>query len=138
MAQSRANGGLRFLIIEDEATGAAVLEAFLSSYGECRTARDGVEGLDAFRESVEHDDPYDLICLDIMMPVMDGISVLREIRRIESERQQDAVKVVMTTALTTREHVMAAVEDGACAFLVKPIEKAKLLAKLRDLGLIEA
>ena len=136
MVRPGENSGLRFLIVEDNATGAAVLKAFLSSYGTCRTAGNG--GLNAFQESLEHEDPYDVIYLDIMMPDLDGISVLREIRRLESERHRGAVKVVMTTAMTTRRYVEAAAAAGACGYLVKPIEKAKLVESLRDFRLIEA
>ena len=50
------------------------MASFLSKYGECDITVDGMEAVDAFMMALEDKEPYDLICLDIMMPVMDGYS----------------------------------------------------------------
>jgi two-component system chemotaxis response regulator CheY len=90
--------------------------------------------------AVEGKQPYDLVCLDIMMPGMDGHAVLSEIRKIEESNGiavGSTAKVVMTTSLGDAENVLAAFRNQCEAYLVKPIDKAKLLERLRTLGLIQ-
>ena len=85
------------------------------------------------------DDPYNLICLDIMMPEMDGYEALKEIRRLEAERgilSSFGAKVFMTTALDGVRNVAEAFESLCDIYLLKPVEKPKLLAELRGLNLI--
>jgi Response regulators consisting of a CheY-like receiver domain and a winged-helix DNA-binding domain len=85
--------------------------------------------------------PYDLICMDIMMPKMDGREALRLVRKLEKELEVPPnleVKVVMTTALDDPKTVFDSFyQDGATAYLVKPISKQKLVRELRALGLIQ-
>lgn len=60
---------------------------FLSQYGECDIVVDGMEALDAYLIAIKEEDPYDLICLDIMMPKVDGVKVLKAIRDFEVQRE---------------------------------------------------
>jgi two-component system, chemotaxis family, chemotaxis protein CheY len=63
---------MRCLIVEDDFVGRKLMQKYLSDYGECDVAVDGEEAVEAFRQAVENETPYDLICLDIMMPNMNG------------------------------------------------------------------
>jgi two-component system chemotaxis response regulator CheY len=132
---------MRVLIVEDEFTSRKLLWALLADFGECDTARDGVECVDMFRQALAQGKPYDLVCLDIMMPNMDGHQALKEIRTIEQElgiRSLAEVKVVMVTALNDPKTVVKAYyKGGAAAYLPKPIEVESLHAILRDLDLIK-
>lgn len=95
--------------------------------------------MEAFRKALEENEPYDLICLDIMMPGMDGHGTLDAIRRIESEQGiagLESVKVIITTALDDAINVMGAFRSGCEACLVKPIEKKNLLEELEKLGYV--
>src|SRR5208282_338399 len=71
---------MRTLIVEDEFTSRLLLQSFLSQYGECHIAVNGREAVAAFRTACESGQAYDLICMDIMMPEMDGQTAVREIR----------------------------------------------------------
>jgi two-component system chemotaxis response regulator CheY len=74
-----------------------------------------------------------------MMPEMDGQAVLREIRAIEEgagTRHERRAKILMTTALKDAKNVMTAFRELCDGYLVKPIDKAKLLKYLTELGLI--
>jgi two-component system chemotaxis response regulator CheY len=132
---------MRVLIVEDEFTSRKLLWALLADFGECDTARDGVECVEMFRRSISEKNPYDLVCMDIMMPNMDGHQALKEIRAIEQEhgvQPADEIKVVMVTALNDPKTVVKAYyKGGASAYLTKPIEVESLLATLRDLALID-
>ncbi len=111
----------------------------LSQYGECDVMVDGEEAVDAFMMALEDDEPYDLVCLDVMMPVMDGYQVLKAIRGIEAQKgisKKDSVKVVMTTALNDERNVKLAFELGCEAYVGKPIDVEKFEKVLNKLGLI--
>ena len=93
---------MRILLAEDDFVTRKFMMNFLSSYGECDAAVDGMEAVDAYLMALEDGEPYDLACLDIMMPVMDGYQVLRSIRDLEADHgipEEEQVKVIMTTAL---------------------------------------
>ena len=112
---------------------------FLSKYGECDVTVDGMEAVDAFMMALEDGEPYDLVCLDIMMPVMDGYQALVGIRNLEKERgisEDNAVKVIMTTALNEERNVNMAFELGCTVYSGKPIDQEKFEQVLTKLELI--
>jgi two-component system chemotaxis response regulator CheY len=128
------------LIAEDDFTSRLLMQKLLAPYGECHVAINGREALEAFKSARSKRRPYDLICLDIMMPEMDGQTVLREIRAIEQGagiHPGRGVKILMTTALKDGKNVMQAFRDLCDGYVVKPIEKAKLLKCLREFGLMD-
>ena len=88
---------MRILLAEDDYVTRKFMTGFLSKYGECDVTVDGMEVVDAFMMALEDEEPYDLVCLDIMMPVMDGYQALMGIRNLEKERNipvEKAVKVI--------------------------------------------
>jgi two-component system chemotaxis response regulator CheY len=96
--------------------------------------------LDAIDRAFDENDPYDLICLDIMMPVMDGQEALLELRKMEARRGimgLDTTKVIMVTAIDDSKNIMKAFRQGQCeAYLTKPLDRIKLIGHIKDLGLI--
>jgi len=130
---------MKTLIVEDDFTSRVVLQEILKSYGTTHIAVNGKEAVEAVRLALEANEYYDLICLDIMLPEMDGQEALRQIRELEKASNilsLDRVRVVMTTALSDLKNVSAAYSSLCDAYLVKPIERAKLLEEIRKLGLI--
>jgi len=132
---------VKCLIVEDDFISRRILRELLGAYFDCEIAVDGEEAVTAFRLAHDAKSPYDLICMDIMMPKMDGREALRLIRQLEKELEVPPnleVKVVMTTALDDPKTVFDSFyQDGATAYLVKPISKQKLLRELRALGLLQ-
>jgi two-component system, chemotaxis family, chemotaxis protein CheY len=131
---------MKTLIVEDEFLARALLSTLLSEYGICHVAVNGKEALDAIKIAFDENKPYDLICLDIMMPVMNGQEALLELRKMEMERGlkgMDITKVIMITAIDDSKDIVNAFRQGQCeAYLNKPLNRNKLLSHLRDLGLI--
>ena len=131
---------MKTLIVEDDFTSRLLLQEFLKSYGPSHIAVNGNEAVEAVRLALEASERYDLICLDIMMPELDGQAALMQIRDLEKAKgiwSSSGSKVVMTTALGDMKSVARAFEGFADAYLTKPIDKTKLLDTLRQLALIK-
>jgi len=131
----------RFLIVDDDGVCRALLKTMLTPYGQCTFAYDGQEAIDAVRLALEDGAPFDLICLDIMMPGVSGHGALQEIRRVEQEfgrSGSSGTKVIMTTALRDSKHCVQSFREGCECYITKPIEESELLAKVCELGLLEA
>ncbi len=130
---------MKTLIVEDDFTSRLIMQKIISPFGETHLAADGEEAMEAFRMARKEKKPYDLICLDIMMPKMNGHEVLAEIRKIEEEEgidEIDRVKIVMTTAMDNPEDAINAINAQCDAYLTKPIDKEKMLVQLVSLGIL--
>lgn len=131
---------MKILIAEDDLTSRKFLYKFLSQYGECDMVIDGLEALDAFMIALKEENPYDLICLDIMMPKVDGVKVLKAIRDLEMQKgikPEKRSKIIMTTALSETQFVQSAFESGCEAYAAKPIDTGKFIEVMRKLELIK-
>lgn len=129
---------MKALIVEDDFISRTILKKILLPYGVCDTVVNGKEAVEAFSIACAEGNPYDLICLDIMMPEMDGREALKIIRNKEKNSNvppKDEVKIIMITALDTPKEVIDAYYTGGCtAYIVKPIQKAKIIEHIKDLG----
>ena len=109
------------LIIEDDSNIRELLRLYLSQEGyKIETAQDGMEGLRAFRAH----EP-DLILLDLMMPVMDGTQVIKEVRAVSK------VPVIMLTAKSETFDKVLGLDLGADDYITKPFETRELIARIR-------
>ena len=130
---------MKTLIAEDDFTSSLLLQEILKPYGPQNLAVNGKDAVEAVRASLETGEPYDLVCLDIMMPEMDGQTVLRRIREMEDKAGifgPDGAKIIMTTALGNKENILEAFAEQCDGYLIKPIRKDELLRSLRKLKLI--
>lgn len=131
---------LRMLLVEDDFASRILLQTFLSSYGECHIAVNGREAVEIFRYGLERGQRYDLICMDIMMPEMDGREAVRQIRALEEEHgipSSSGAKIVMTTAVDDVKEVIRCFHELCDSYLIKPIDLAQLLGQMRAYELIE-
>jgi two-component system chemotaxis response regulator CheY len=130
---------MRVLIVDDDFDSRRLLQKILYPFGYCDVAVDGEEAVEAFRRSLLENEPYDLVCMDIIMPNMDGQQALQEIRELEREHDvspEKAVKVIMVSALDDSKELHDAFFLGeATSYLVKPIRKQTLLDEMKSLGL---
>lgn len=127
----------RILIAEDDFICRKVLLRHLQAIGMCDTAVNGEEAVAAVEAALE-EEPYDLICLDIRMPGLNGLDALERIRSLEQRAgimPGRGANILMTTQVDDREAIMKAFRDQCEGYLLKPIEKDKLLAAVADLGI---
>ncbi|ABX43877.1 response regulator [Lachnoclostridium phytofermentans] len=130
---------MKILIAEDDFASRKFMLRFLSQYGECDITVDGMEAVDAFTMALESNEPYDLVCLDIMMPALDGYQALKGIRDLEKEKgipEEKQAKIIMTTALSEGRNVTKAFELGCVAYAGKPIDQTKFENVLKKLELL--
>jgi len=115
----------KVLIVDDEPMNVELLQAYLGSEYVTVSASNGKEAL----EKVNEEKP-DIVLLDIMMPEMNGYEVCKLIKTGEVTK---FLPVVMVTALSNREDRIKGVEAGADDFLIKPVDKVELTARIRSL-----
>lgn len=130
---------MKTLIVEDDFTSRLFLQALLSRYGECHLAVNGKEAVEAFRGAAESGLPYDLICMDILMPEMNGQEAIRQVRALEVERgilPTAGVKIIMTTSVDDMKEVVRSFEGLCDAYLVKPFSATELLHQLWSVRLV--
>ena len=117
-----------------------MLQTFLSGYGECHVAVNGREAVEAFRSVLERGQRYDLICMDIMMPEMDGREAARQVRALEEAQGISSTygaKIIMTTGVTDIKEVTRCFRELCDSYLTKPIDLAQLLSQLKFFQLVQ-
>jgi signal transduction histidine kinase/ActR/RegA family two-component response regulator len=125
---SSADDVLRVLIVDDNPTNRKVLELILDQFGvEWVSVENGQQAVDAARAQ-----PFTAILMDIQMPVMDGLTATREIRRIEREASRSAAPVIIVSASCEPEHIAAGRAAGAQRHLSKPVKAQALIEALND------
>lgn len=130
---------MKTLIVEDDFTSRLLMQEILKDHGPAHVAINGEEAVTAVQQALDAGEHYDLICLDIMMPEMDGQEALRRIRELEEARgiiSTAGAKIIMTTSLNDMKNVGDAYNSLCDAYLVKPIQKGQLLDQLRELTVI--
>ena len=116
--------GLNVLLAEDDNMNVIVLTKFLSRWGiACDVARNGEEAVTRCR-----DKKYDLVLMDMYMPVMDGCQAARSIRTFDTD-----VKIFALTADSSSESREAAESSGMSDFVLKPFNPDQLYQKLASL-----
>ena len=130
---------MKALIVDDDFTNRVLLQGLISKYAEVHVAVNGSEACDAVQSALDANVPYDLICLDVMMPEMDGHEALNIIREREEKagiNLGQGSKIIMITGRGDSKSIMSSFSQNCDAYLVKPIDKQKLIAELTKLSII--
>ena len=128
--QFASEPGLRILLAEDMPDSQLLVEAFLKGTGyQVDVAENGEIAVEKFKSG-----QYDLILMDIQMPVMDGYAAAREIRRRESKCRLSRTPIIALTAYALRDDVRRCLDSGCDLHIAKPIKKAALLAAIHDVA----
>ncbi|AFM02165.1 response regulator with CheY-like receiver domain and winged-helix DNA-binding domain [Desulfitobacterium dehalogenans ATCC 51507] len=131
---------MKILVAEDDLASSAFLAQFLAQYGEVDRVVDGLETLEAYSLCRQELRPYDIIFLDIMMPKVDGVTVLKAIRNYETKKKikpENKTKVILTSALSETDYVKKAKEVGCEGCLSKPINTQEVHNLLVQLGIVD-
>jgi adenylate cyclase len=116
----------RILIVDDNETNRDILQTRLGTHGyDLVQAADGEEALEVARKSLP-----DLILLDVMMPKLDGISVVKELKQDSTLR---FTPIILVTAKADTRDIVTGLEAGGDDYLTKPFEHAALIARVRSL-----
>ncbi|MET8705268.1 two-component system response regulator CseB [Streptomyces californicus] len=123
VSEARGPAPVSVLVVEDDATIRRAVQLALERYGyRVDVAADGLDGLEAFRAGA-----YDLLILDVMLPALDGIGLCTRIR------EESSVPVLMMSARGDALDVVAGLEAGADDYVVKPVDTAVMVARIRAL-----
>ncbi|NLM12505.1 MAG: response regulator [Epulopiscium sp.] len=130
---------MRILIAEDDFVSRKFLFKVLSQYGECDMTVDGIETVEAFAIALESGNPYDLLCLDIMMPKIDGLKALKAIRELESKKKvkdSKRCKVIMISALSETEVEFDSFKREYEVYRIKPVDIEDIVNAMKELKLL--
>jgi len=118
---------LKVLLVEDTEDNRLLIKSFLKNTAyRLDVAENGAEAVDKFKSEI-----YDLVLMDIQMPVMDGYTATREIRIWERKQNIKETPILALTAFTTKDDEKKSLEAGCNAHLTKPIKKTTLLTALQ-------
>lgn len=129
---------MRILVAEDDMASGKFMLKLLAKYGDVVLARDGIAAVDEFVNAVNNKERFDLICMDVMMPKIDGYKALASIRDAERKlglARDKRVKVVMVSALDEGFDANYASDDYE-AYMCKPIDIIKFDEMMKELGLV--
>ena len=119
---------LKILLVEDIADNVELLKIFLQDTPcEIEAAENGEIGFNKFKAG-----EYDLVLMDMQMPVLDGFESTRKIRRWEQTQGRRPVTIIGLSANVGRAEVEKSLNSGCTSYLSKPIKKIKLLDKIEE------
>jgi len=119
---------MRVLLADDHPMNRAVIEVILGMIeADLVAVEDGAQALDAFKR--QH---FDIVLMDLQMPVMDGLTSIREIRRFEAENDRFPTPILAVTANAMSEHVAASKAAGADQHIAKPVNPEALLRTITE------
>ncbi len=130
---------MNILIVDDDLANCQLIKHLLTDYGKPDIVDNGDKAVKSFLEAHKNKTPYDVIFLDIMMPEKDGHQVLKEIREWEDKnleygKGEGEAKIVMVSALDSKDHILSSFKEGCEYFLVKPISMSKVLNVMSEMG----
>ncbi len=127
-AAEREGAPLQVLLADDHATNRTVVALILEALGvELTSVENGQEAVDAFKSQ-----PFDVVLMDMQMPVMDGLTAIEHIRTFEAESNAARTPILVVSANAMTEHIEKAMQSGADGHVAKPINAAGLIAALED------
>jgi two-component system chemotaxis response regulator CheY len=129
---------MKTLIVDDNIVNRSSIQKVIEDMGVNESAVNGQDAIEMFKLHLVHSRPFDLVLLDIVMPGMDGIKVLKALRDIEDEhkvKQSNRSKILMVTSHSHKDVVLAALKSGCDGYIVKPFRRDVLVKKLKELNM---
>lgn len=129
---------MKILIVDDDFISRSVLLRVMNDYGYTDVAVSAKEAIEAIEAAYKNSKPYNLIFLDRIMPEEKGDSVLLYVREFEKKRKltkNESAVIIMTTCVDDPKEVLASFKDQCEGYLIKPIDRAKLLETVQKCGI---
>lgn len=129
---------MKTLIVDDNLVNRTSIKKIMEDMGQNEAAHNGQEAIELYKLHLVHSKPFDLVLLDIVMPGMDGIKVLKAIRDIENQQKiakDKRAKVLMVTSHSHKDVVVSAMKTGCDGYIVKPFRRDVVIKKLRELNM---
>lgn len=125
---NKKNDSIKILIVEDSKDNQLLIQAFFKkTHYEIETAENGIIAFDKFKKS-----KYDVILMDIQMPVMDGYTATHLIRQWENDKKLKPTIIIALTAFNLESDITKSLKAGCNTHITKPIRKPKLLQVIGD------
>ena len=131
---------MRTLIVEDVHFLALILQRIIEPYSKADFAENGAVAIDKYTKAFTKGKAYDLICLDLLLPEMDGFEVLRNLRQFEDDfniTPDKRTKVLVISTFNDHKTVAKARAAGCDSYIAKPFRKDRVLQTIEKLGLIK-
>ena len=131
----------KILVVDDDPSILRVVEHHLKDYGELTLVGSGQQAVSTYRSMMDRGEHFDLVCMDIMMPDLDGRQAVAQIRNIETSkgvRERRRSKIIMISALDTPQDKLKSFRESCDAYVTKPIDKNQLLEVVDSFDLIAA
>ncbi len=124
----------RYLIVEDDEMTRLMLQDVLSEFAPCDIADNGMEALILFENALIGGNPYSLLCVDLIMPAMNGLAFIRRVKEIEKTHISDGKlcsKIfVITSSDSAWDKADLLLENLCDDYIVKPFDRSSLIANL--------
>jgi two-component system chemotaxis response regulator CheY len=124
----------RYLIIEDDEMSRIMLQEFLAKFALCDVADNGLEGLILFENALLSGNPYSLMCVDLIMPEMNGLAFIRKVRDLEQAKGLDNESrskiFVISSSDSTWDKADLLLDNLCDDYIVKPFNRSSLMANL--------
>lgn len=126
---------MKILIVDDEEFICEILTEFLSEYGDPTAVTEGTEAFQIYKDARDNNEPFDLIYLDVMMPDISGLDILKKIQANEEHLPEDKkTKIIVITSSYDPDNFFDAYRGGCQVFMTKPIRQNIIKEKLAQLG----
>ena len=127
---------MKILVVDDEFVALTKLTTILSKHGKCDAATNGSQAFKLFGDAITNFQPYNLVTIDINLPDMNGLELLKSLIGIEKDKKVIPAKKIVISADSSTDSIHRAVRNACDAFLVKPVQRQVLDKKLKELGLV--
>ena len=130
---------MKILVAEDDAANRKFLSKLMAKFGDVTVVSDGFQAVKMCMEALDGRDPYQLICLDVMMPKIDGYKALDAIRELEGKNaltKSERAKIIMISALDEGGFDEELAANKYDCYMSKPIDILEFEMNLKRMGLI--
>ncbi len=126
---------MKILVVDDDLFNRTLLSDMLASFGSCDTAESGAQAIALFEQALAAGEPYCLVTLDVVMPGISGMDVLKKLRELEAAQSFTPATIIMITSAGDADTILTSFDARCDSYLTKPVTRQALFDKLAFLGL---